>query len=94
MPDYLLKIGLNPCTCRKIPQCETAQLVIIVPVIKQLIDMLAACLILLTLRIVQVECRNLADQKSLHVRMIAFTGNLIGLIRQMELCLLVVVVFL
>ena len=52
--------------------------------------MLAACLILLALRVGQVECGNLSYHESLNIGMIAFSGYLVSLISQMKLCLLVV----
>ena len=52
--------------------------------------MLAACLILLALRVVQVECGNLSYHESLYIGVIAFSGYLVSLICQMKLCLLVV----
>ena len=52
--------------------------------------MLAACLIFLALRVVQVECGNLSYHEGLYIGVIAFSGYLVSLISQMKLCLLVV----
>ena len=85
MSDNLLKIGIDSRTGSKVPKRQAPQLVVVIPVVEKLVDVLAACLILLSLRVVQVECGNLSDEEGLYVGMVPLPGDAVGLIGQVKL---------
>ena len=78
--DNLLEIGINISIGIEIPQCQAAQLVIIVPIIEQLIDMLLTSLIFLCLGVIQIQCRDFTNHEGFHIGTVTFLGNLVRIV--------------
>ena len=93
MFDNLFEIGINISIGIEIPQCQAAQLVIIVPIIEQLIDMLLTSLIFLCLGVIQILCRDFTNHEGFHIGTVTFLGNLVRIVCYLQLGLLIIELF-
>ena len=87
--DHPLEIGFEGGGGGIVPKGQAAQLVVVIPVEIEFVDELLACLVFFQLRIVEVEGRDAADEKGLHIGGIAAAGDSVGALGYIELLLLV-----
>jgi hypothetical protein len=88
--NYLLEIGVYIFVFGEIPQCETAELIIVIPVIKEFGDVFLPGFVLVHLGIVQVERVDFANHERFDAGFVSALGDGISFRGDAELTALVV----